>query len=165
MAKWVVVGRIVGLHGIGGWVKIFSYTETRLGIIDYDPLYLSISGKWQPVALEAGQGHGKGVIGKFAGYDDRAAAAGLLGCLIAVRREQLPELKPGEYYRADLEGLRVETIGGAELGTVERLIETGANDVIVVKGERERLIPFIQDVVAEIEIEKGLLRVDWDPEF
>lgn len=166
MSEWVVVGRVTGLHGVGGWVKIFSYTETLLGFVDYDPLYLHISGKWQPVALEAGQRHGKGVIGKFVRYDDRDAAASLLGCDIAVRREQLPELKPGEYYWNDLEGLRVETVGGLELGFVERMIETGANDVVVVKGEREHLIPFIPgEVVVEIALEQGLMRVNWDPEF
>lgn len=166
MSDWVLLGKIIGLHGLQGWVKIFSYTCERAGIADYKPLYLSMRGEWRPVELEQSRLQGKGVAFKFAGYDDRDAAVVLLGCDIAVPRAQLPEPEPGEYYWADLEGLRVETVAGVELGTVERLFETGANDVLVVKGERERLIPFIQGrVVVGIDLEQGLIRVDWDPDF
>jgi len=166
VSAWVVLGRITGLYGVQGWVKVFSYTEPRAGIIGYDPLYLDGQGDWRPCRIEEGRLQGKGVIIKFAGYDDRDAATALLGRDIAVRREQLAPLNAGEYYWSDLEGLRVMTVGGVVLGVVERLFETGANDVMVVAGERERLIPFIAgDVIVEIDLTGGVMRVDWDPDF
>ncbi len=84
----------------------------------------------------------KGVIAKIQGCDDRDQAAALQDSKIAIRRAQLPALEAGEYYWTDLEGLRVETLDGVELGRVSYLFETGANDVVVVKGERERMIPY-----------------------
>ena len=97
---------------------------------------------------------------------DRDAAAALKGTQIGVHREQLPGPGEGEYYWHDLVGLRVQTTQGMELGTVDHLIETGANDVLVVRGERERLIPFIRgQVVLSIDLAAGEMRVDWDPEF
>ncbi len=161
-----MLGRITGLYGVQGWVKIFSYTEPRAGIIDYDPLYLAGQGDWQPCQVAEARLQGKGVILRFAGYDDRNAAMALLGRDLAVRREQLAPLTAGEYYWSDLEGLRVITVGGVELGVVVRLFETGANDVVVVAGERERLIPFIAgDVIVEVDLAGGVMRVDWDPDF
>jgi 16S rRNA processing protein RimM len=160
------MGRVSGLHGVRGWVRVFSYTQPREGIVDYDPLYLNIQGQWRPQFLEEGCFHGKGVIAKFLGCDDRDSAMTLMNCAIAVRREQLPSLGSDEYYWADLEGLRVVTVEGIELGVVNHLFETGANDVVVVSGDRERLIPFIREqVIVEISLEKGFMRVDWDPAF
>ena len=83
-----------------------------------------------------------------------------------MRRDALPKPAPGELYWSDLEGLRVRTVEGRELGTVSHLFETGANDVIVVKGDRERLIPFLRDsVVREVDLAAGTMIVDWDPDF
>lgn len=161
-----MLGRITGLYGVQGWVKVFSYTEPRGGIIDYAPLYLADQGGWRPCQVAEGRLQGRGVILRFAGYDDRNAAVALLGRDLAVRREQLAPLTAGEYYWSDLEGLRVITVGGVELGVVARLFETGANDVMVVAGERERLIPFITgDVIIEVDLAGGVIRVDWDPDF
>ena len=161
-----MLGRITGLYGVQGWVKVFSYTEPRAGIIDYEPLYLADQGDWQPCQVAEARLQGKGVILRFAGCDDRNAAMALLGCDLAVRRAQLAPLTAGEYYWSDLEGLRVITVGGVELGVVARLFETGANDVVVVAGERERLIPFITgDVIVEIDLAEGVMQVDWDPAF
>ena len=117
--------------------------------------------------VEVGRPQGKGVVAKLAGCDDRDAAEALIGCEIAVRRDQLPETTaPGEHYWTDLVGLRVETVDGIDLGTIERLFETGSNDVMVVQGERERLIPYIWDeVVREVDLEGGRMRVAWDPDF
>jgi 16S rRNA processing protein RimM len=106
------------------------------------------------------------VVLKFVGCDDRDQVIALLQADIAVRRAQLPPPAPGEYYWADLQGLRVVTVDDVELGTVSHLLATGANDVLVVKGERERLLPFVRDqVVVEVNLEQRLLRVDWDPDF
>lgn len=89
-----------------------------------------------------------------------------MDCEIGVSRDQLPATAPGEYYWSELQGLEVITVEGESLGTVDHLLETGANDVLVVKGERERLIPFVMDqVVTEVDLEHGLIRVDWDKEF
>jgi len=145
---------------------VFSHTEPREGITRYDPVFLNRQGEWREFRIEAGRAHGAGVVLKFAGCDDREQAAALIPSDIAVRREQLPPPAPGEYYWADLEGLRVVTLAGVELGVVSHLLATGANDVLVVKGDRERLLPFVRgQVVVEVNLEQRLLRVDWDPDF
>ena len=164
--NWVVVGKIAGLFGVKGWVKIFSYTDPRDGILDYAPWYLMLNGEYLCVESDAGKRHGKGVIAHLKSVDDRDAAARLINVEIAIRRDQLPEAQEGEYYWADLTGLKVVTLAGKTLGTVSYLFETGANDVMVVAGDRERLIPFLRDsVIRSIDLEKGLIEVDWDPDF
>lgn len=162
----IIIGRISGLFGVRGWVKIYSHTSPREGILDYRTWYLESGGEWQSYKLTSGQAHGKGVVAHLAGCDDRDSAAGLVGRDIAVRREQLPELEPGEYYWTDLEGLRVVNLQGVDLGVVSHLFETGANDVLVVKGERERLIPYTMgEAVREVDLAAGRMVVDWDPDF
>lgn len=166
MSDWVVLGRVSGLFGVQGWVRVFSHTEPRAGIVRYNPVFLKRPAGWQAFEIEEGRAHGEGVVLKFAGCDDRDQAMTLLQSEIAVRREQLPPPGPGEYYWADLEGLQVVTLDGVELGVIESLFATGANDVMVVRGERERLLPFIRDqVVIEIDLDQRRLRVDWDPDF
>ncbi|MCK4950695.1 MAG: ribosome maturation factor RimM [Gammaproteobacteria bacterium] len=165
-SEMITMGRVSGLFGVNGWVKLFSHTEPRENILQYKPLYIELQGEWQPLDLIDGRPHGKGVVAKFKGYTDRDAASALVGANIAIRQEQLPELPKGEYYWSELEGLKVVTTDGIELGVVSNLIETGANDVLVVKGDKERLIPYIRpDVVTELDRENGILRVEWDPEF
>ncbi|MBI5041331.1 MAG: ribosome maturation factor RimM [Gammaproteobacteria bacterium] len=162
----VIVGRVSGLFGVHGWLKIFSYTEPRENIVEYSPWLLKTGDQWHTFEVESGRVHGKGVVVKLAGRDDRDAAALLVGCDIAVSREQLGEPEAGEYYWADLEGLKVVNLEGVELGVVEHLFATGANDVVVVRGERERLLPFIRgDVIRSIDLQRGVMEVDWDPEF
>lgn len=164
--KRVVLGRVSGLFGVRGWVKVFSGTDPREGIIDYSPWQLRVRNEWRSVKVEAGQRQGRNVVVKLSGIDDRDAAAGLLEAEIAVWRSQLPKAQAGEIYWADLEGLAVRTEAGVELGTVDHLLETGANDVLVVKGDRERLIPFIREqVVKDIDFDRRVLVVDWDPDF
>jgi 16S rRNA processing protein RimM len=164
--EMIILGRISGLFGVKGWVKIYSHTSPREGILRYKTLYLKQDGSWQAFELAAGQAQGKGVVAKLAGYDDRDQAASLIGVDIAIKRDQLPPLQAGEYYWTDLEGLRVENLEGVDLGVVSHLFETGANDVLVVKGERERLIPYTQGMaVKEVDLQAGRILVDWDPEF
>jgi len=166
MSDWVVLGRVSGLFGVNGWVRVFSHTEPREGISRYHPIFLKRQGEWREFKIEAGRAQGAGVVLKFVGCDDRDQATTLIQSDIAVHRAQLPPPEPGEYYWADLEGLRVVTLEGVELGVVSHLLATGANDVLVVKGERERLLPFIKDrVVVEVNLEQRLMKVDWDPEF
>ncbi|HWP94406.1 MAG TPA: ribosome maturation factor RimM [Gammaproteobacteria bacterium] len=162
----VILGRVVGLFGVQGWLKVHAYTEPRERITQYSPWLLGRGDDWREYRVEAGRRHGRGVIARLAGVTDRDVAAGLLGAEIAVWRSRLPPPPPGEYYWTDLEGLRVVTVGGRELGTVSHLFATGANDVLVVTGERERLIPFLPGrVVTRVDLEGRCLEVDWDPDF
>ena len=162
----IILGRISGLFGVKGWVKIYSHTSPRAGILRYKTWYLKRDGGWQEHKLAQGHAQGKGVVARLAGFDDRDRAASLIDTEIAVRREQLPKLQPGEYYWTDLEGLRVENLEGVDLGVVSHLFETGANDVLVVKGDRERLIPYtLGEAVRAVDLREGRILVDWDPDF
>lgn len=163
--KRVVVGRIAGLFGVRGWVKVFSHTQPLDNILCYTPWLLLRNGQWTPVKPLAGRIHGKGIVAQLEGCDDRDAAAALVGCDIAIERSQMPPAEADEVYWADLIGLKVVTLDGVELGVVDHLLETGANDVVVVHGERERLLPYVAQVIREVDLDGGLLRVDWDPDF
>lgn len=164
---YVILGRLAGPFGVRGWIRLQSDTEPREGILGYSPWYLEQNGRWEPCEVETGRRHGSDVVVKLAGVDDRDQAAALRDRRIAVRRAQLgSQLAPGEYYWIDLEGLTVFNRDGVELGVVERLFDTGANDVLVVRGERERLVPYISgQVVLEVDLTAGRMLVDWDPEF
>lgn len=160
----IVVGRIAGVYGLKGWVKVVSETDPREGILKYSPWLIGSDAVIQTVA--EGKLHGKGMIVRLDGCDDRDEAARLVGKEIAVTREQLPPPRPDEFYWFDLEGLLVITTEGVDLGRVDHLFSTGANDVLVIKGERERLLPFAWgDVVRDVDFERGRIEVDWDPEF
>ncbi len=150
-----------------GWVRVYSYTQPRENIVRYRPWLLRREGgAWREAEVIDGRAHGKGVVARLAECGDRDQAQLLMGCEIGIRREQLPALAPDEFYWNDLIGLRVINTGGEDLGTVEQMLETGANDVLVVRGERERLIPFVmKQVVVEVDLEQGLIRVDWDRDF
>ena len=165
--EYIVIGRISGLYGVRGWVKVFSHTQPRDNILAYATWYLKRQGAWAVSELETGRVQGKGVVAKLKGCDDRDAAALLMGCDIAIRREQLPKAAPGEYYWAELTGLEVVNLEGVGLGVVDHLLETGANDVLVVlKDGEERLIPFVQGpFVKKVDLDEGLITVDWDPDF
>ena len=162
----VVLGKVVGLYGIKGWLKVFSHTRPREQLIQYNPLYLHYQGQWRSCVVESARQQGKNLLVKLGECDDRDQAMAYLHGSIAVDREQLPVLEEGEYYWRDLEGLAVVTVSGQDLGKVDHLFETGANDVLVVQGERQRLIPLIFDqVVRQVDLRAGRMIVDWDPEF
>ena len=161
----VVLGTIAGPHGTRGWVRIRSSTEPPENILRYTPWHVARSGHWFTVDVAEGRVQGRGVIARLHGCHDRNEALGYRGCDIAVERARLPELETGEYYWADLVGMRVATTGGVELGEVARMMETGANDVMVVRGESERLIPFLPGpVVQSVDSVRGAIVVDWHPE-
>jgi len=160
--RLIVLGRIAGLYGVRGWVRVFSETEPRENILRYSPWLLD--GAAHVVA--EGRTHGKGLVVRLQGCDDRDQAAELIGRDIRVRRDQLPPARPDEFYWADLEGLQVQTVAGDQLGRVSHLFDTGANDVLVVKGDRERLLPFVwDDIVKDVDFASGTITVDWDPGF
>ena len=162
----VGLGRVTGLFGVQGWVRIYSYTEPRENILSFQPLYVGRHDSWKQLRLEDGRRHGKGVIAKLESVDNRDDAAMLMGSEIFVRREQFPEIASGEYYWTDLEGLTVVNTAGVLLGTVERLIPTGAHDVLVVKGDEQYLIPFVMEqVVKSVELEQQRIIVAWESDY
>lgn len=159
-----MVGRISGLYGVRGWVKVFSEAEPRDNILTYNPWYLGV--EHRPWGVAEGRLHGKGLVARLEACEGRDQAAALIGLEIGIRRDQLPRLGADEFYWADLVGLSVETLEGRQLGRVDRVFATAANDVLVVTGERERLVPFLRDrVIKDVDFDLGRIRVDWDPEF
>ena len=162
----LVMGRIARPFGIQGWLHIATYTELPENLLAYQPWYLHRQGQWQAAELVDGRHHGKGLVVKFSGCNDRDAAEALKGTEIGVYRDQLPESAADEYYWSDLVGLQVITQDNRVLGVVDHLIETGANDVLVVKGEQEFLVPFIQgQVVKTVDLGAREIRVDWNPDY
>ena len=162
--KQLALGYISAVHGIKGWVKVHSWTRPMEAILEYQPWLLGKDKR--PVKIVDGRKQGKGLVAWLPGYDDRELAATLVGQQIFVGRDQLPAAAEDEYYWSDLEGLEVHTIKGELLGRVEKLMETGANDVLVIRGKREHLVPFVQgQYVKHVDLENGLIEVDWDPEF
>lgn len=163
----VLLGRVTSAHGVSGWVRIESWTDPRRAIFDYSPWILRTpDGAERRLDRVSGRPQGKGLAAQIPGSEDRDQALALVGSEILVPREALPSPADGSIYWVDLEGLSVATLDGQELGTVSHLIATGANDVLVVRGDRERLIPFLRDsVVRDIDFDAGRMRVDWDPDF
>lgn len=167
----IPLGHVSGLFGVKGWLRIHSDTEPRSNILNYSPWYLRRQGEWVACQVMEGQVHGKGIIVRLAACTDRDCAAELVGSTIAIRREQLPVTDEDEYYWSDLKGLRVITPDGISLGTVTGLMETGANDVLLVQDmddgkTRERLIPYLPgQVVLNVDLDNGIMIANWDPEF
>ena len=165
-AAVVRLGEVCGVHGIKGWVKVRSFTEPRSNLIAYRDWLLDTGGRRRIVHVEDASVAGGNVIAKLEGVDDRDVAQALIGSVVFVRRSEMPRCAPGEYYWTDLEGLEVRTLTGDVLGTVAGLIETGANDVIVLAGTEGRLIPCIADqVIRQVDLEAGVIIVDWDASF
>jgi 16S rRNA processing protein RimM len=166
----IVLGRVSGLFGIGGWVKVHSYTRPPANILAFSHWLIGNPDQWRPFTVADTRAQGKTLVAHLADEQaplaDRDAAAALLDCDIAVARAALPALPAGQYYWVDLVGLEVVTLGGAVLGKVRNMMETGAHDVLVVHGDREHLLPFVHDeIIREVDIEAGHIAVDWDPDF
>jgi 16S rRNA processing protein RimM len=168
MNEMVVMGRIGVPYGVQGWVKIQTFTQNLDSLLDYPHWYLgkSASGKvddWRQCEVESARVHSSSLIAKFAGCDDRNAAFALKSQDIAVPRDDLPATAEDEYYWSDLIGLQVDNLEGLHFGQVQELLATGANDVLVVKNEegRQRLIPFTNDAIKQVDITAGKLLVDW----
>ena len=164
-SQWVTLGRISGVFGVRGWLKVFSDTAPATNILGFPTWYLKTEGQRKAFEVEEGRPHGKGIVVKLKGCDDRDLAAAFVGSKIRVPRETLPAAGDDEFYWADLEGLRVRNLQGVDLGEVDRLFGTGSNDVMVVSGDRQRLIPFTANAVTSVDLETGLITVDWDPDF
>ena len=165
-SKPILLGRVTGLYGVKGWIKIHSYTHPRENIVNFGRWTLRHGDDHAPMEVVNGRLQGRTVVAKLLGIDDRDRARTLIGAEITVDGVDLPPCEPGEYYWADLEGLDVRTDAGDDLGRIDYLFSTGAHDILVVAGDRQRLIPFVKHrIVREIDMERGLIVVDWDPDY
>jgi 16S rRNA processing protein RimM len=169
---FVVLGKVSSVYGVKGWVKVYSYTDPMDRILEYGDWTLRKDQKVIQVEVDKGRSHGKGMVAHLKGIDDRDVAKQYSGYEICVPRDRLPELVEGDYYWYELEGLAVVTTQGVTLGKVDYMMNAGSsNDVLVVKGDsnsidrRERLIPYVDQFVLDVNLETGQIQVDWDPEF
>jgi 16S rRNA processing protein RimM len=161
----VVMGRVGAPFGIKGWLKVQPFTQAVDGLLEHPAWWLGREGRWGKSKVESGAVHGRSLIAKLEGCDDRKAAARLKGLDVAIPRCELPANATGEYYWSDLIDLQVVNLQGVGLGRVVRLIETGATPVLVVQGTGEQLIPFAQPVIISVDIAGGSLTVDWGADF
>ena len=165
----VRLGTIKGGHGIRGWVKVYSYTDPKEAIVQYSPWTLRRGGDQKQVDVVSGHLQGRVLLVRISGVDDRQQAETLVG--YEIRADRLPALQPGEYYWHQLHGLTVRNEQQV-LGEVDHLLETGANDVLVVKptgasiDDRQRLIPYVEhSVVREVDLDTGEIWVNWDADY
>lgn len=169
----VVLGNLGAVYGIKGWLRVNAFTDELSGIFNYAPWFIGRDGNWQQAEVSQWRWQNKGLVAKLANVDDRDVAALYTGMDIAVQASALPELDKNEFYLRDLEGLRVVNTEGYDMGTVDHMLSTPANDVMVVTansndafGKRERLIPFVQSqFVVEVNKESGTVTVNWPADF
>ena len=167
----IVLGKITSVHGVRGEVKIYSFTDPIDNLLGYPAWTLKRDGEVKQVELVSGRLQGKILVAKLKGLDDREVARTFAGFDICVPRALLPDLDDGEYYWHQLEGLKVIDLQGQVLGRLDHLLETGSNDVMVVKpcpgslDDRERLLPYTEQCVQKVDLAAGEMRVDWDADF
>ncbi|MNM76249.1 Ribosome maturation factor RimM [compost metagenome] len=167
----VVLGKIVSVHGIRGEVRVYSFTDPLDNLLDYRRWTLKRGTEVRQAELVSGRVQGNVLVAKLKGLDDREVARTFADFEILVPRSELPELSEGEFYWSQLEGLKVIDQSGQLLGIIDHLLETGANDVMVVKpcagslDERERLLPYTEQCVLAVDLAAGEMRVDWDADF
>ena len=161
----IEIGHIISAHGVKGQLKVYSNTSPRENILTYSPWVIEQAGERRNFSA-TGILQGKNVIVQLEGISDRNQANELVGARILIEPDQLPELEQGEFYWSQLIGLNVVSTEHQAFGSVDQMMETGANDVMVVQGDRERLIPFVMDeVVKQVDLDKGQIIVDWDADF
>ncbi len=169
----LIVGRLGAPYGIRGWLKVQAFTDDAEGIFAYSPWFVGRDGVFKEMAVAKWRRHNKGLVVLLDGIEDRNGAELLTGQEIAVAAEQLPALPEDEFYWRDLIGLKVVNTQGYDMGVVDSLMETGSNDVLVVKsngrdafGKSQRLIPFVtSQFITKVDAEAGVIEVDWDPSF
>ena len=173
--EWLTLGKITGVFGVKGWLKVYSFTDPIENILNYSSWRIEKNGATQDVEIDTGRRHKEGVVVHIVGFDDREQALLLRHSQIQVPASELPVLTNDEFYWHQLQGLSVYQIDeqgnpAEELGSVDHLLETGANDVLVVKapggdstGDAEILIPYLQeDVIKKVDLSSGRILVDWD---
>jgi 16S rRNA processing protein RimM len=158
------MGRVRDPHGLKGWIKIQPFTQEIEGLLHYPDWWLGEEGRWQQYRVAESAVHGSMVVARLDGFTDRDVAAELRGRAVAVPRAAMPESREGEFYWSDLLGMEVSDRENAPLGHVAKILETGANTVlVVVQGDKELLVPFIQDVVINVDLKARQLVVEWEP--
>ncbi|MFP3029531.1 MAG: ribosome maturation factor RimM [Arsenophonus sp.] len=174
IANSIALGKLGSAYGIRGWLRIFSFTEYTEDIFKYQPWFIQRAGQWwQQLELEGWKHHNQDIIIKIKHIDDRNAANLMTNYKIIIDSEQLPELEDNEYYWKDLIGCQVITTKGYSFGYVQNLMETGSNDVLIIKANlkdafdiKERLIPFLDEqIIKNIDLTSKTIEVDWDPSF
>jgi 16S rRNA processing protein RimM len=159
------MGRIAAPFGIKGWVKVQPFSEDPGTLMDFESWRVGRGEQQAQYSVEAIQDHGKALVAKLVGIDDRDAAYALRGQEISVAKSELPPPEEGEFYWSDLIGLKVVNREGVNLGTVDSLMESGTNDLLVVKGARDHLIPFIEAFVGKVDVAGGTIEVDWGEDY
>jgi 16S rRNA processing protein RimM len=163
MSKPVVVGRFGRAHGVRGDIFIISFTEPHTNILDYSPWLIEKNGEWQPLSITSTKLHDHQIVVHIKNCDDRDLAKLYTNSDIAVPIEALPKLEGEEYYWSQLIGLNVVNQQGETLGHVIEVLETGANDVLVVKGLTEHLVPYTKEAVLNIDLTTNQITVNWEP--
>ena len=163
--KKLLVGKINGFFGLQGWVKVFSYTNPRTNVLNYSPWSIKVDGNFQSIDITSGREQSKTIVAHIKGIDNREDSQKFIGQDIYINKEQLPELTQGEYYWHELIGFDVINKDEEQLGTVDYFVETGANDVLVVKGKKEYWIPYIEPFLVSIDSKNNKILVDWDKDF
>ena len=161
----VVMGRVSAPFGVKGWIKVQPFTAAPANLLSYTVWWLGRDDAWLKYAVSNVQVHGRSVVAQLEGCEDREAAARLRDVQVAIPRDALQRTDTNEFYWADLIGLKVVNNAAQHLGQVVGILETGANDVLVVEGERERLIPFIADVIQQVDLAHGVITVDWGADY
>lgn len=161
----IVLGCVGAPYGVRGWVKINSYTDPITNILNYPEWFLKHKNEWISLTVESAKPHGHSIIAKLAGIEDPETAKRYTNNLIGINRELLPAALPNEYYWDDLTGLTVTTLCGATLGQVIEVRNTGANDILIIQGDKRHLVPFIDHVIQTVDLNKRSILVDWDHDF
>lgn len=164
-AKIITLGQFGRPHGVRGWQTVHSFTDPVTNIFNYPDWFIQQNKQWVVVEREEEKAQPRSLLVKLKNCDSPEQARHFTNVLIGVPREQLPELSIDDYYWADLEGLMVINTQGVELGHVDYLFATGANDVIVVKGDKVRLLPYTQEVIQQVNLAEGSILVKWDQDF
>lgn len=163
---WVIVGQFGKVHGIKGFITLHSFTEPRDNILEYKPWFMLLNKQWQPIDLSKIEVNNKHILVKVEGFTEREQASELTHVQVGIKKTQLPTLPKGEFYWNELIGMQVHNTEGTALGFVKEILATGANDVLIIEGERRYLVPYLLDLyIIAIDAEQRAITVDWDADF
>lgn len=161
----VVLGTVIGAHGVRGWLKVRSFTQPPDNLLGYRSWLIGRAGVWQRWEVQQGEGCGAEFRIKLDGIDDRERARALSGFEVGVRRSELPAPPDGRYYWVDLIGLEAYSAAGESLGRVDDIREAPAHPLMVLRGERQRLVPLVRERLLAVDIPAGRITLDWEPDW
>jgi 16S rRNA processing protein RimM len=167
--EFIPVGKISGIFGVKGWMKVFSFTEPRQNILGYSPLYISRKGEWVEAKISGGRAQGKGIVIGLVDITDPDQVLPLIGSELAITKKQLKPTAKDEFYWSELIGLEVINLRNEVLGQVKEILATGAHDVLLVQDKEhdvERLIPFVMgEIVEQVSLDDNVIRVNWELDY